>query len=70
MILKDIHTECQRCENLKAWNIHMSGEHDYACRKHPMFISKDLHREPCEKFIAKVVDYVSNNQRYEDAQKL
>jgi len=53
MIIKDIHSECQRCANLKAWNIHMNGKHDYACRLRPMFISKDLHRESCEKFIDK-----------------
>ena len=54
MIFKDIHNECQRCANLKAWNMHMNGEHDYCCRCRPSgFISKDLHREPCEKFINK-----------------
>ena len=51
MILKDIHSECQRCANLKAWSIHMNGEHDYCCRCRPSgFISKDLHCEPCERF--------------------
>ena len=59
MIFKDIHSECQRCEYLRAWSIHMNGEHDYACRKHPMFISKDLHQEPCEKFKERI--NVSNN---------
>ena len=54
MILKDISSECQRCANLKAWNIHMNGEHDYCCRCRPSgFISKDLHQVPCEKFINK-----------------
>lgn len=57
MILKDIHSECQRCANLKAWNIHMNNERDYCCRCRPSgFISKDLHWEPCEKFIDKEVN--------------
>ena len=56
MIIKDIHSECQRCANLKVWNIHMNGEHDYCCRCRPSgFISKDLHQEPCEKFEEKAV---------------
>ena len=51
MKLENIHSECQRCANLKAWNIHMNGDHDYCCRCKPSsFISKDLHWEPCEKF--------------------
>lgn len=51
MKLKDIHSECQICANLKSWNIHMNGEHDYMCRKRPSgFVSKDLHQEPCERF--------------------
>lgn len=55
MKLKDIHSECQRCANLKAWNIHMNGEHDYACRKYPSgLVSKDLHREDCERFEEKL----------------
>lgn len=55
MIIKDIHSECQRCANLRAWNIHMNGEHDYCCRCRPSgFISKDLHQEPCEKFEKKL----------------
>ena len=50
MILKDISGECQRCANLKVWNIHKNGELDYCCRCRPPyeFISKDLRREPCE----------------------
>jgi len=50
MILKDISGECQRCANLKIWNIHKNGELDYCCRCRPPyeFISKDLRREPCE----------------------
>ena len=56
MILKDIHSECQRCTNLKAWSIHMNGDHDYCCRCRPSgFISKDLHQEPCERFEEKAV---------------
>ena len=54
MILKDISEECRSCANLKAWNIHMNGQHDYCCSKPPRFISKDLHREPCEKFEEKL----------------
>ena len=50
MVFNDIHSECQRCEYLRAWSIHMNGDHDYCCRKSPSFIRKDLHREPCEKF--------------------
>lgn len=53
MILKDIHSECQRCTNLKAWNIHKNGEYDYRCNRPSgffAFVSKDLHHEPCEKF--------------------
>lgn len=67
MILRDISSECQRCANLKAWNIHMNGEHDYCCRCRPSgFISKDLHREPCKKFISKdCIDCVNAGGNWE-----
>ena len=61
MILKDISSECQRCANLKAWSIHMNGDHDYCFRCRPSgFISKDLHCEPCGKFEEKPNEDVSS----------
>ena len=50
MITKDIHSECQRCANLKAWNIHMNGEHYYCCRCKPSGFISEVRWEPCEKF--------------------
>ena len=64
MKLKDIHGECQRCINLKAWSIHMNGEHDYACRKYPSgLVSKDLHQEGCERFEEKLDWWRKNEER-------
>ena len=58
MKLDEVHNECKRCANLKAWNIHMNCNHDYCCRYRPSgFINKDLHWEPCEKFEEKLFEY-------------
>lgn len=54
MKLKDISSECQRCANLKAWNINMNGEHDYCCKCKPSkLVCKEFHTEHCDKFIDK-----------------
>ena len=51
MILKDTHTECKSCEYLRVWSTHKNGERDLYCHtSDPRFISKDLHREPCEAY--------------------
>ena len=50
MKLVEINGECIRCYNLKHWNITMSGDRDYCCRKRPRtFLNKDR-KEQCDKF--------------------
>lgn len=35
MKLKDIPHPCDSCFNMKPWNLHMNGDHDYTCSKKP-----------------------------------
>ena len=50
MKLEEVRDECIRCYYLKPWNITMSGDHDYCCRKRPRaFLNKDR-KEQCDKF--------------------
>lgn len=53
MKIEEIHDECKKCIHLRAWNLRMSGDHDYSCRKKPDFcILKSRHKEPCDKFMS------------------
>lgn len=50
MKLEEVRDECTRCYYLKCWNITMSGDRDYCCRKRPRaFLNKDR-KEQCDKF--------------------
>lgn len=35
MKLKDIPHPCDSCFNMRPWNLHMNGDHDYGCSKMP-----------------------------------
>lgn len=53
--LDKVHSECQRCANLVAWNLHMDGNHDYCCKcRSYIFINKNFPKgHPCGKFVDK-----------------
>lgn len=47
MKAKEIPYPCVCCLHMKAWNLHMNGDHDYACCKKP----RPKWGEPeCDKF--------------------
>ena len=48
MKLKDIPRPCDSCFNMRPWNLHMNGDHDYTCSKMPP--SKYGYLE-CDKYV-------------------
>ena len=35
MKVKEIPRPCDTCINMRAWNLHMNGDHDFTCIKKP-----------------------------------
>lgn len=52
--LKNLHYECSTCENIQVFSLHMSGDHDYCCKKTPNPITKDKHNKPCNRYTKRI----------------
>lgn len=44
---KDIPEKCKTCLHMKAWNLRMDGDHDFACRKKP---PRAVGKPDCDKY--------------------
>lgn len=38
---KEIPEKCRGCYHMRAWSIHMDGDHEYGCRKLPVSMVGD-----------------------------
>lgn len=43
----EICEQCKQCENIKAWSLHMDGNHDYCCARGYPLRDGNI---PCPKF--------------------
>jgi hypothetical protein len=50
MKIEEVRDECTRCYYLKHWNITMSGDRDYCCRKRPRVFLDKARKEQCDQF--------------------
>ena len=57
----DIPYPCYNCFNMRVCNLHMNGNHDYACRKKP---PSEYGNPECNKFETIFVEGCENSNDY------